>query len=357
MLVLPKIVGITGILKFEAKKENRNFASFPEVDLKRLDKFPKEYEAYINDNFSLRTPLLELYHHIKFHFLGVTPHAKKTIIGKKGWYFLAGETQEVFEGRKGFSDDELNRFTELWRNRDSYFDSLGISYYWMVAPTKYDIYPEYLPINIIPPSGKTRFDKLKEHLGKDFPELIIDPRPVLLEAKKSKKVFYQLDNHWTFLAGEEVAKQLLSRLREDFPMEIIEDCPPHQWDIRKVQRGIHYRTLGIKDLHEYSSYPIRTDSAATEYDFPIPEKFPYPDVYQERFVWTKAANDLKALFIIDSFGSRLIPFVSKSFLESVFIFDNWSYELNKPIVEKIKPDIVIYVNLETHTDHFLEDRN
>ena len=62
----------------------------------------------------------------------------------------------------------------------------------------------------------------------------------------------------------------------------------------------------------------------------------------------------RILFIRDSFGDLLIPFLKEPFSESVFIFDGWNYGLNKKIIETVKPDIVIFLGLETHLEHYIE---
>ena len=62
----------------------------------------------------------------------------------------------------------------------------------------------------------------------------------------------------------------------------------------------------------------------------------------------------KILVIRDSFGDQLIPFLKEPFSESVFIFDGWDYGLNKEIIETVKPDIVIFLGLETHIENFID---
>ena len=42
------------------------------------------------------------------------------------------------------------------------------------------------------------------------------------------------------------------------------------------------------------------------------------------------------------------------FEESVFIFDAWRYQLNKPIIEVVKPDVVVYLGLETNLENMLK---
>ena len=61
IILLPTINNKLGIWEFERSNENRTFQDSVNFNIKKLDPFPKEAEAYINDNFSFRTPLIEAY--------------------------------------------------------------------------------------------------------------------------------------------------------------------------------------------------------------------------------------------------------------------------------------------------------
>ena len=74
MLCLPVFNSLTQIWTYERADENRGFKDSLHIDIKKLDPFPKECEAYVNDNFSFRKPMLDVYHHVKFSSLKVSPH-------------------------------------------------------------------------------------------------------------------------------------------------------------------------------------------------------------------------------------------------------------------------------------------
>ena len=82
LLLIPFINSNTGFWEFDRKDENRVFTDLVQLDIYRLDKFPKHFESYLQDNFSFRTPLLSLYHHLKFTVLKVSPYPNRTVIGK-----------------------------------------------------------------------------------------------------------------------------------------------------------------------------------------------------------------------------------------------------------------------------------
>ena len=241
LLSLPFLNSVIGIWEFPRRDENRNFKDDLNFDINHLDRFPKEAEAYLQDNFSFRTPLLNYYQKIKYDCFGVSPHRDKLIMGKDNWYFLAGKEQSIYEGRSHFTTIELAAFLQEWKRRQHYFNQRNLPVYWMIAPLKHYVYQEELPDAILP-SSKRRVDQLKTYFQDELPNLILDPLPLLQIAKKQHKLYYQLDNHWNFSAGYLVADFLLERIQQDFLSIKLPELPNCEWKDSLIQRGIHYQT-------------------------------------------------------------------------------------------------------------------
>ncbi|MFT3737780.1 MAG: hypothetical protein QM786_03400 [Breznakibacter sp.] len=62
------------------------------------------------------------------------------------------------------------------------------------------------------------------------------------------------------------------------------------------------------------------------------------------------ANGLKVLIFRDSFCSALVPYLSESFGETFFF---WTYEMDWSIINKIKPDLVVFQFVERHSEALL----
>jgi len=358
ILLLPALNSISGAWKFERKDENRTYKDSLSLDFGRLDAFPPEAEEYINDNFSFRSPILNLYHFIKYYYFKVSPHPERTIIGSDGFFFLAKKEKKIFEGKLNFTEDQLLAFKKEWEERKNFLDSLHIKYYWVIAPFKHNIYSEHLPFNVSRQNKQKRVDQLKEFLKEPFPSLILDPSATLIKAKDTTKLFYTLDNHWNLSSGFITSQLLLAQIRTDFPNKNIPNIAPFVWKDSTLQQGIHYTVIGIESISEVDRFPVflrEEAEKAQKYGFPVIENFPYPWDYEQRYVNKTIKNGLKVLFIRDSFAGQMIPFLKESFAESVFIFDSWRYQLNKPIIEAVNPDAVVFIGLETHLESVIKE--
>lgn len=350
-LILPTINSIFGIWKFERPDENRKYKD--QISLK-VDRFSQEFDAYFNDNFSFRSPLLDVFHQLKFKVFKVSTYANKTIIGEHDWYFLGEKQLSIYQGHHDFNEKELNAFLDEWTNRKKYLDEKNIPFYWIIAPNKHNLYPEFLPKHLINIRSRNRTGLLLDHLNPSLSKHIIDPLPTLLKAKEDHKVYYQLDNHWNFRAGEVVSKQLYERILKDHSQLKLNQVPEYKFDTIKANWGIHYRTLGIPELYELITVPKFKQKPIGRYKIQIPETFALKDDYALVYENPKGVSDLKVLIIRDSFGEQTIPFLSGLFKESIFIFDSWQLDLNKDYIERFNPDLVIYLGLESHIENIIK---
>ena len=352
VLLLPILNSKFDFWHFERSEENRLFTDSLHIDFSHLDEFPKDCESYVNDNFSFRAPLLDLYHSMMFNVFNTSPHPDKTILGKHGWYFTSGKHKECYTGGRDFTSDTLDLFLNEWERRSKFMDDRGIKVYWMIAPIKHNIYPEELPFNIVP-AKQSRVKQLRAHFKTSLPDLIIDPTSSLINAKKQEKTYYHLDNHWNFRGGKVATDLLLSRIRQDFPEWSFGEVPNFDWNDSIEKSGIHYVVLGMKDRGERREFPSCPNPKSIEdikYEFPCTPGFSDPWEFERRFTIKSDSSGLKILFIRDSFGHQMMPFLREYFEESVFIFDAWQYKLNGDIIDRIKPDVVVYLTLDSNLE-------
>ena len=359
VIMLPTINQVFNIVDFERKAENRRFTDSIEFNINNLDKFPENVDNYLNDNFTFRTPLLNAFHDLKYYGLNVSPDPQRLIIGEDGWYFNAEKEQAIFEGKEQFSSSTIDSFSNEWKRRMHFLDSMHVKPYWIIAPMKHHIYDDKLPY-YINPARESRDARLKKRINKDFPGLLIDMNPILRGAKDSVDVFFHMDNHWNYHAGEIVANEILRRINIDFPEYETLPVPNYLWRDSIMKHGIQNMRLGIKGMVEKYRYP-KIDSMnqiiSNQYNLKCIDSFPLKKIYQMNFENTSIKKGLRVLIIRDSFADYVQPFLRKSFQESLWIFDAWRYQLNEEIILKTKPDIIIFLGLEVHLDAMIETFN
>ncbi len=359
IISLPVINWNGWLIHFKRENENRNFCDSLGFNVNKLDNFPKDFDTYFNDNFSFRSPLLKAFHQIKFNIFHLPPERDDLIFGNDGWYFLGGDEKRIFEGREDFSKDELNKLKALWIERMAYFETQNIKTYWLICPIKHQIYKDKLPVSVRKKNKDSRTTILAKYLEKTLPNFdLINPESYLIAKKATGPLYFKLDNHWNDRAGYEITKLLLEKFQEDFPDIPSNIIERYTWKQATKIDGIHKAALGISDLSE--SVPIidkRTEFAlpVKKYGFVSPKDFPYAWKYELRFQ-NKEKGKYRILVIRDSFCDAVEPFLKEAFEESVFIFDNWKYGLDKEIIETVKPDIVLYISLESHLKNFLQQQ-
>lgn len=352
MLVLPVLNSAFGIWKYQRVSENRSFTDSLTFNVDHLDLFPDEAESYMNDNFSFRKPLLDLFHEMKYYAFNTSPHPDKLVIGSNGWYYMADKELADYQGKNNFSKDTLDLFLSEWKRRKAYFDKKGIQVYWMIAPTAHDVYPEFLPFQI-QAASESRVTQLKNHFKRDLPTLILDPLPVLIAHKKDAQLYCKQDNHWNFHAGNVTHHYFLQRLRMDFPGTYFPVPQISKWKNIIEYNGIHRVVLGINMKGEQKEVPLFKSKQATEvekYNFPVVSGFFYHWEFERRFKNENITKGKRIVIIRDSFGDQVMPFMSESFSETVFIFDAWQYKLNEHIIDAVQPDIVLFMMVETHLE-------
>ena len=119
----------------------------PELKLERGDlaEFPAQFEAYYNDAFGLRDPLIRGNNLARVSLLGVST-SSKVMIGKRGWLYYAAEGAVDDLGAVIPCREELERWARALEERRDWLARRGIRYLVMFAPNKHTIYPEFCPV-------------------------------------------------------------------------------------------------------------------------------------------------------------------------------------------------------------------
>ena len=355
-ILLPVLNSIFGIWHFDAFNENRVFAEPPIWNWQKLDNYPEDFDQWYVDHFSFRSPLLKIYHQSDFLKTHAPDNAKKSLEGKDGWFFLAGQAKDIYQNKIDFDKDKMDRMVDEWKRRQVYFDDRDIPFYWLLAPIKHYIYPEYLPFDFIRPDIPKRSEMIMDRLRDEIGDFIIDPTNEFLKAKDSIQVYYKTDTHWTEKGAFIAWKKVLDQFQKDaIDVKDFEDIS-FSWKDSSVVDGFHLMSLGLKGITEQTTRPIIQNQKferVPKFGFDIPQNFSVPEKFELGFRNPELEDGLKVLIIRDSFCDALIPHLNAWFAESLIIFDAWHIGLNENIIEAYQPDLVLFLSMETQLDNII----
>lgn len=139
--------------KMKALKGNFGTVSMPPLTYEYYKNgyFAKATEKYVSKNFGFREPIIRLYNQYCWDFYRKT-YVSYTFAGKKNWLFYAHNIENYYgtEMYHWFDDAEsarqsYEREVRLLNKVRGVLQDYGVTLMTFVAPSKADIYPEYLP--------------------------------------------------------------------------------------------------------------------------------------------------------------------------------------------------------------------
>jgi len=295
--------------------------------------------------------------------VGISTDSNQVIIGRDDWLFLGDlyeETRTIDRRPPSAADyvsgQEIGSAIESW-NR--YLSSKGVKLFRiMIGPNKGTIYPENLPI-WAKPSIPNATDALL--VGANTIHYV-DFRSILLKSKASHSValYYKTDTHWNAL-GAGIAFQA-------FAQQVGKVVPEIQWPPQKIYKlnRVDSRVGGdlanflrlttyLPDLEPVtyiSSLAVETTQLDYDTGFILRQGGnPQVNAPNKPLLVQScgALNQKKVLWLRDSFGTVMSPFMAATFSEVLQL--HWA-EAMKPggkfvqLVEEWEPDYVFFTVVE-----------
>jgi len=270
----------------------------------------------------------------------------KTLIGKERWLIYTDEGSiDDYQHINAFSQADLQHLQQALDMLNEDLRQKGITFLVVIPPNKNTIYPEYVPDEIPVVTAPSRYDQLIDYMRQYGETQILDLRPALLEARKTRVVYFAKDTHWNDHGAVVAYQQIIQALHADFP--VLESYPLS--DFKQTTRAgvaldlaqnIVAPDLVSDDIVLTPLYVSNTTYVQTKYGY-------------RRL--TIAANPNTALPKVviyhDSFFNRLIPLIGDHFQKAVFIPLNSPPEIwNFSWIDSEKPDIVILEFTERYID-------
>lgn len=327
-LAIPLLAGVAGAGRQKPAAEVADDAP-PHPGPQWLDDY--------DQRFPFRAALIHRYALASFA-IGVSP-SPTVIKGRDGWLYYADDSAlDDYISATPLSQEELDAWRDsIVHTRDA-LRAKGIAYVFTIAPDKHVIYPEHMPESIHPLGREYRLQQLTEYLQRTTDVAVVDLRRALLDAKQRDQVYFRTDTHWNEAGAYAAYRELMRAAESQMPALTAAPGQPISTELVEQPGGDIADMLGVRDdVHETvprvqpaGGSPIRVDEPAdlSAAGFEVPRV-------------VTSTTDSKAprlLMIRDSFGSALIPFLSRHFSRAVYL---WQPNLDMDDVQRERPTLVI----------------
>ena len=335
LLFLPILLSMTGYYPRKST-ENRNLSKFPSWQWS-IKEYASEYENYFDDHFSLRNVYIYLYALIETKIFNVSP-TPVVLVGKDNWLFYwsendpsriawEGNTFDDFRGLYPYSRKELIQICNALEFHEQKLEKMGAYFIFLVGPNQSTIYPEKVPVYFYKRKNKsTRLEQIMDYLNSNNSKInLINPTQALKDGKKKYQTFYSTDAHWNQFGSFLAYQQIIYNVKRRFP-----DITPIKLEDAKVieseRRGLSTaKLIGLEDIYHDRNVNLKIDYNKMK-DYPkLRKAVVFGDSY-----YTYASLD---------------DYLRIHFKEIKYLHCRWN-DLDYRVIEKEKPDVVLYVAVE-----------
>lgn len=321
--------------------------------------FGKDFNAWFNDRFFLRYPIVKGYNSLKYCLAYNYAEVQKGFVNKRTKWMSSkisypSQTKLKEEDKKSIINS-LTKFKE-------FCDKNNIKFYIIIAPLKKEICIQELKPFIGNMNGYKSTMDMIEDISKQLDIQIIYPYDeIVAYQQKTKQAFFKTDHHWTDEASYLAYKKLMPLVKKDFPdIKISNDNDFNYIYSKKVKT---LSTLGFYDGQTANMLQIH-DPSLFDVDYKYYE-YKYRDgtgPFQSEFIklndiiryhkikYNTLDNKYKLVMFGDSFTLNLVNSLSSSFSDTQLIYtysegnDN-VFNINNDTYKKelleIKPDIIV----------------
>lgn len=298
---------------------------------------------------------------------GINVFSHQVVIGKNEWLFLGDSysntltlTRNGVDAAYAESVAKKNISLQGW---GSFFSEQGVRLFKvLVGPNKSSVYSEFLPGWVVR-AEKNKIDILLEN---DNNKYFVYPRGALLLAKEKyvdHNLYYKADTHWNNLGGWIGFDHFIKSLKEqDLDINYSQSIRLEgDAVINGDDLASFLRLLGkIKDKQpDLEVLPRVERNTVCEkfytheyYECDSPEIISQPEPLL--VVTAGAENTKKVLWLRDSFGTAVSPYMARLFSHVVQVhYDNITKESLIEIVKDFKPDYVFMTIVERDIDRGL----
>lgn len=313
--------------------ENRALSKFPQGI---SSEFTTEFQEYFSDNFGLRSVFISLNSILDQTLLNDSPNPK-VIQGTDGWLFF-DQTIKDYMRIDTLTEDDIHKIYADLKQTTDYLQSLGITFFFSIAPNKNSIYPEKMPSRFIHDKGKSNLQLLTAYFDKMGFEYI-DLYSVLAKEKDNIQLYHKKDTHWNNYGAYIAYSEILSKL--DIETKNANDLTfqkknNHFGDLQKMLTPAFkiYEQQIYFDMDNTYTYKNRLRSL------------------EDMIIETnKTDSEGTIIMFRDSFANALIPYISNSFSKAIYL-RSFPYDLSK--IEEYSPDYIVIEIAERNIPDLIE---
>jgi hypothetical protein len=342
LLALPLAATVTGVSVGPGVVEQRTPAprpAWPPAPGTAVA-YPRRFEAYWNDSFGLRAPLIRGHNQLKLA-LGLPPSAAdRAILGRDGWLFLRdSHGLEYYRSARPFPPAALAEWSRHFEHARAWLAEREIAYLLVIVPDKATIYPELMPARIRRVREVSWSEELFTHLRARTPVEFLDLRQPLRAAKAEGRVFWRTDTHWSDRGAYAGYRAIMGHLSRTWPE--LAPLGPEAFEVRTrpVPGQDIAHVLGLPDVltDEMEALRPRLPRRAREVQATARRPDGWRRLVTERDGLGPGA--VRAVVFHDSFMRALYPFLSEHFARVVY---DWRRQPDADLIEAERPDVVIH---------------
>lgn len=296
---------------------------------------------------------------------GASISPENVVVGKDGWLFLGDRHASVMSesrGLKPFNKERMDRFAEARAKWNGLVKAQGgIGYFVSIAPNSHTIYREMLPEW----ASKSKVSPNVQYLlSKSTNDMTLADLSSSIKKYKSSShepLYYKTDTHWNEFGAWYGYQDLQSKISETAPsLKWLTPGDIHLSFSEKLGGDLSRFlriTPFIKDTEVSVTVKRESKIEVTDFEGKLIRSGDLSDrqenMEKKLIVHSSnALNDKKVLWLRDSFGVALYPYMNATF--STIMQQHYQEVLSDPknlekLIKDFKPDLVIITTIERNS--------
>ncbi|MGB0390013.1 MAG: alginate O-acetyltransferase AlgX-related protein [Salibacteraceae bacterium] len=308
--------------------------------IESTEKFKSQFQDHVNDQIIGKNRLLRYKCQMEYHVFNQSPFPQVVVKGSNNWLYYNFENNiDSYQGVPRLSIEKLEEVKRSLIQKKRWLNGKGIDFVLFIAPSKPEIYPEFLPKKLRHNKGQSSWSKqLVEYLEKDTSLWLVYPETEMQIAKQHKSLYYKHDSHWNF-QGAYVGYKALQDFLHSKSSKYQPAFQEKDFNSYKEERN-EFDLLLLINLGNPITLLIDKPSTPDSIKLIKREGSDYKNYSPNstHFISSNIEKAPKALIFRDSYAHDLTYYLSCNYSKSVYV---WTPLIYSDIIEKEKPDVVI----------------